>query len=281
MKPGEASSTAKLIAAATILLASDRNTAPLVAPGAADLCRQLLSLKRSDRWLARSAAHPVTRRIWRWMEQLTHPGIVAHYWHRKRWIEQRCRRAIFVGGERLIVVGAGFDTLGYRLARELGAEVLEIDHPSTQAAKHAALGDDVLQLIALDLATHALPRAVVENRKSAVVILEGVLMYLGPEAIDRLFASLRGMAAESLTVIFSFMTRWPDGTAGFRPRSWLVERWLALRGEPFDWAIEPEALGAFLEQRGFALSELALTHELGPGSGKLDGENLAVCERVR
>ena len=52
MKAAQASNTAKVIAASTILLASDPRTSAQVAPGAAALCQILLSGSRADRWLA-------------------------------------------------------------------------------------------------------------------------------------------------------------------------------------------------------------------------------------
>jgi len=95
-----------------------------------------------------------------------------------------------------------------------------------------------------------------------------------------LFASLRKMLAERIRIIFSFMTRWPGGSTGFRPRSWLVERWLRLQGEPFTWAIEPQTMLDFLAARGFRLVDLALTRQISAGSTTLDGENLVLCDRM-
>ena len=88
------------------------------------------------------------------------------------------------------------------------------------------------------------------------------------------------MHAERLCVMFSFMTRWPDGTTGFRPRSSLVERWLALRSEPFSWAVDPGAIGEFVAARGFRLEALARATDLSEGRTPLDGENLVLCVRV-
>ena len=118
MRPQHASTTAKIIAAATILLASDPRTAARVSPGAAELCSQLLSGSRRDRWLASAAASQVLRPVWGSLERLTLPGIVSHYWHRKRWIEVRCRAAIAEGFKQIVILGAGFDTLGLRLSTE-------------------------------------------------------------------------------------------------------------------------------------------------------------------
>ncbi len=289
MKPAQASSTAKVIAASTILLASDARNASLVAPGATALCRQFLSGSRADRWLARSAAYPPTRWLWRALEKATLPGIMAHYWHRKRWIEACCRRAIAQGCERVLVLGAGLDTLGWRLAEALPhIDVVEIDHPATQEVKRLALAGGAagplgnLRLAPIDLSAAPLPIALLDDGKATVVVIEGVLMYLSGADIDRLFATLRTLCAGQVRIVFSFMAQWADGRAGFRPHSWLIERWLAWRGEPFTWAIAPEAIAGFLAQRGFQLVEMALTQEFsrpqnGGACGALDGEHLAVC----
>jgi O-methyltransferase involved in polyketide biosynthesis len=126
-----------------------------------------------------------------------------------------------------------------------------------------------------------LPLDLLNDGKATILIIEGVLMYLSPEAIDRLFLNLRQLSAERVRIIFSFMSKWPDGSSGFRPRSWLIERWLAWRDEPFVWAVAPEAMPGFLSSRGFKLVEMALTRELSEGtstSGMLEGENLVLCE---
>lgn len=289
MKAAQASNTAKVIAASTLLLASDARTATLVAPGAAIICRSLLSGNRMNRLLAASAAHPLTRGIWRMVERLTLPGIMAHYWLRKQAIEARCRHAIAGGVARVIVIGAGFDTLAIRLAREIpSVEAIEIDHPATQAAKVAAIRHSCeavptnLHFIACDLAIDPLPTTLFGDDKPCMVIIEGVLMYLPPVEVARLFDTLCIKLPAQSRVLFSFMSTWPDGGCGFRPKSWLVERWLSWRSEPFLWSLPPEAMHGFLRARGFKLTEMALTREFsGVVNGQasmLEGENLVLCE---
>lgn len=291
MKPAEASTTAKVIAASTLLLASDPRTAALVAHGAAPLCQMLLSSKRSDRWLAASAVFPLTRAIWRCVERLTLPGIMVHYWHRKRWIEHRCRDAIAAGYERAIVLGAGFDTLGLRLANELPhIEIIEIDHPATQEAKRQALAGrnfsspSPISFIAHDLSAEPLAAALPNDGKDTVVIAEGVLMYLPPSRVAELFDALHGMKCARMLVLFSFMSTWPDGRSGFRPYSFLIEKWLAWREEAFTWAIAPQGMPAYLAEHRFRLIELALTGQFSAPSSisnaSLEGENLVACERM-
>jgi methyltransferase (TIGR00027 family) len=289
VKSERASNTAKVIAASTILLASDRRTASLVAPGAADLCRIFLSGSAMDRWLAKSVAWPFTRMLWRGLERLTLPGIMEHYWHRKGWIESRCQDALTEGFERLVVIGAGFDTLGYRLSERFPkSEVVELDHPATQGAKLRALVRDStgipsnLKFVDRDLSRQSFPSGLFDDSKSALFVIEGVLMYLSPSTVNQLFDALRGLPAQRVRAIFSFMTEWSDGMTEFRPRSWLIDWWLAWRKEPFTWGIEPDAMEDFLSTRGFAMKEQSSTRELSKapvsGTTKLEGENLVLCE---
>lgn len=275
MRSDRPSSTALLIAASTLLSASDARTADLVAPGAADWCRRLLWHRH--RLLARSADWAPTGWLWRRLEAWTLPGIQAHYWHRKRWLEQQVRQALAEDPSRqLVVLGAGFDTLGLRLASEIPQlQVLELDHPATQAAKRAALGGAAppnLSWLALDLARQELPIECLQPDR--IVLAEGLLMYLEPAQVQRLLAQLAGVPR--LQLLFSYMVRWPDGRAGFRPHSAAVERWLAWRQERFLWALPPAELPALLQGLGLALRAHRSSSELRPPGdpSRLQGEQL-------
>lgn len=284
MKPAQASSTAKVIAAATILLASEKRHAGCVAPGASDLCRAFLSGCAGDRLLAWSASSGFTRPLWRLLERMTLPGIIDHYWRRKRRIEERCRAAIIDGFDRVVIVGAGLDTLGLRLAREMsGLDVIETDHPATRDVKLAALAKQNVAIpanfksMALDLTKEGLP-VELSDQKPTLFVIEGVLMYLRANSVDRLFENIRVTPGTSRRVIFSFMRQWPNGGSGFRPHSRIIHFWLAVRGEPFIWTIDPGHLHAFLSARGFDLLE---TECAGGSDASLEGENLVVCSNQK
>ena len=290
MKAEQASNTAKVIAASSILLDSDPRTASLVPSGAADLCRVFLSGSRADRIFAKSASWPPTRTLLRSLERLTHPGIIQHYHHRKRWIESRVHDAIGEGFERLVILGAGFDTLSYRMSRDIpNFEIIELDHPATQGAKLRALEQNRiaipanLQFNGLDLCQEPFPYDLCKGSTPTLFVIEGVLMYMSPKIVDQLFESFRKLEAQRVRVLFSFMTEWPNGKIGFRPSSWLIDRWLAWRKEPFDWGLKPGEMEAFLSSLGFVLNELITTPQLaeeyGLGPFRLDGENLVACER--
>lgn len=289
MREGNASSTAKVIAASTILLASDERTTDLVPPQAARLCDVFLSTSRADRALAASARQPVTRSLWQGLERLVLPGIMQHYWHRKRWIEHWCRRGIADGFTRIVVVGAGLDTLGCRLAQEFGAlQVIEVDHPASQERKRQALAAAPggapanLHFMPCDLAGESLPMKAFAGDRPTLVVLEAVLMYLDALDVDRVFQTLRTARGRPLRILFTTLSAWPDGSSGFRPHSWLVDRWLALRGEPLRWSISPRQVGDFLQLRGFRMQELVQAPDLCDGTDAdgpvLEGENVVTCE---
>ena len=236
--------------------------------------------------LAASAAWPLTRCMWRSIERLVQPGIMAHYWHRKLWIEECCREALTDGVERVVVAGAGFDTLALRLAPQFPqVEFVEIDHAATQHQKRAAIarcpqyfaGTNNLSFISANLGVERLPESI--DGKRTLLIAEGVLMYLAPQKVDQLFASL-SRSRSPIQVIFSFMTQWDDGSCGFRPRSRWVERWLASRKEPFTWSIRSQALESYLRTFGLLIVKRATTRDLallhGVSDSTLDGEELAL-----
>lgn len=290
MKAGQASTTAKVIAASTLLLASDPGEQALLPAGAAALCRLFLATTWADRCLSFSATSPWTRWLWRGLERLTHPGIVRHYLLRKQWIEKQCIGALHQGVRRVIVVGAGLDTLALRLAPQW-PEVswVEIDHPATQRFKRQGLDRASvslpanLTLLSVDLSSSPLPAALMQDSRPTLVVIEGVLMYLDEaEVAQLLHDQIRALSVPPVRLIFSHMVRWPEGRAGFRPASWWVDRWLAWRSEPFKWTVAPQALSPWLKTLGF---ELLLQAEppfaVGAVAPSLKGENLVMCEAHR
>lgn len=264
MRNDRASATAEIIAASTLLLARDPATAGLVAPGAAELCAALLGQGGRARALRWAAGRPWTRPLWRLVERATHPGITRHYWLRKRWIEARVQAALAGGARRVLVLGAGLDTLALRLANvRPDVAWVEVDHPATQSAKRKALlragvaVPTALRFVAADLARDAggWPREVgVEPGAAVIVILEGLLMYLDRGDVERLLVDqLPGIAGGPLTIVFSYMAEWPDGRGGFRPASPLVDAWLAAQREPFRWFQSPETLPGWMSRLGYSV----------------------------
>ena len=76
------------------------------------------------------------------MQTVVMPGFYLHFVLRKRSIENFVRQAVQQNARQLVIIGAGFDTLSVRMAREFSdLQIIEIDHPATQALKRTALED--------------------------------------------------------------------------------------------------------------------------------------------
>ena len=189
------------------------------------------------------------------------PGQFEAFAHRKAFCERQVRGAIGHGASQVLVLGAGYDTLGWRLAPEFpGVSFFEIDHPATARLKAkgiAAMGArDNLCLIAEDLGKRKLVdmlknHASWDQNARTVIVAEGLVMYLPPAAVRDLFRQCAEVAGVDSRIAFSYIPAGADG----RPD---VGRWSGLMlwlqkvvGEPWLWSIRPDELSLFLEELGW------------------------------
>lgn len=202
MREDRPSSTATLIAAATVFLARDPRVSDLVPAGAGEWCGPCL--ESVSPWLLKAVlalSHPALRWAARLAERATIPGLLLHFVLRKRWIEEAVRAALAEGCGEVVVIGAGFDTLALRLSREFPrASFIEIDHPATQAHKRLAAGRGGapanLHFAPADLARTSLQDALAASGRHrpearSVFVVEGLLMYLSDAEVAGVFAALR------------------------------------------------------------------------------------------
>jgi methyltransferase (TIGR00027 family) len=247
------SSTATLIAAATVLLSRDPRLAHFVPGGAADLCTRCLTpfwrTAAKLGWLAWAA------------ERATIPGLMLHFMLRKRWIEEAVRGALSRGCRQVVVLGAGFDTLAARLAPQFPAvRFVEIDHPATQAVKRAAVQRENLQFVAADLARSSLQEVLPPSAARSVFIVEGLLMYLTPEEVAALFAAIAEMQPGGGEVVFTVMEPKADGRIAFHNATWLERALLALWKEPFKSGVSRDALPGTLGLTLHKIGDIAAEH---------------------
>jgi methyltransferase (TIGR00027 family) len=261
------SSTARLIARCTLLAAREPSLRPLVPVGCIEPLEALLAAIGGGRWFGFALRHASLRALLLAGERAVLPGIVAHYLARKRWLEAHATAALAAGCEQLVVLGAGFDTLAYRLHRAHPAvRFFELDHPATQRPKATALGSAPnLTFLPADL-SHVLPSAALraahrfEPTRRTCFIAEGLLMYFSESRVREILSDLARHPDSALA--FSFMAPGPDGRAAFRGGSPAIGAWLRLRREPFAWALPPAELTPFLRPLGLQLREFAGAPEL-------------------
>lgn len=262
MRDDKPSDTATLVARGIVLAAKDDRLRKLVAEGEAEALRRIPGEGRG--WFRLAMRHAWARRLFFLIMDVMVPGIVAHYMARKRWIEGSVREALAGGAARVVVVGAGFDTMAWRLHGEFPeVEFLELDHPATQRVKQRALGEARnFSYGQVDLAVRSLADSpgLVEG-VSTVFVAEGLTMYLPEERVAALLRDFAVLAGPAGRVVFTFMDEDDAGLIGFRGQNPLVASWLKLRSEPFLWGIRRDRLPAFLASCG--LGELEMIDEDG------------------
>ena len=143
------------------------------------------------------------------------PGQFEAFGYRKVFCEQQVRDGIDAGATQILVLGAGYDTMGWRLAPEFsGVNFFEIDHPATARLKAKGIETmgqrDNLYLIAEDLGKRKLVD-VLKNHKSwdqeaqTVIIAEGLLMYLPSQAVYDLFRQCASISGAGTRIAFTYI----------------------------------------------------------------------------
>lgn len=257
MRDDTPSNTATLVARSIVLAAEDERLRKLVAPGELEVLSRILG--EGGGWFEWARRKAWARGIFFKSMDLMVPGIVAHYLARKRRIEEGVRVALVGGATRLVVLGAGFDTLAWRLRGEFPeVDFVELDHPATQGAKRRALGEAAnFSYAQVDFAKESLAEVPsFAGGVSSVFVAEGLTMYLREERVAALLRDLAGLAGPVGRVIFTFMEQDDAGSIGFRGQNPLVAGWLKLRSEPFLWGIRRDRLAGFLESCGLGNAEV-------------------------
>jgi methyltransferase (TIGR00027 family) len=190
---------------------------------------------------------------------------------RTRVIDDDVGDFVRAGGRQVVLLGAGFDCRAWRLSALSDATVFEVDHPATQAKKRAVMegekpaGRVVYVPWNFERPLSELPaRLAREGHDPAsptLTILEGVLMYLTPEATDATFACIHAYAAPGSPAAVSYMDRTmvEERTRQAAARRLIVR----LAGEPLRGGWDPSVVPSWLAARGFRLDRDETAGQLG------------------
>jgi len=200
------------------------------------------------------------------------PGQFEAFAYRKAFCEKQVRDGIAEGVTQILVLGAGYDTLGWRLAPEFpDVGFFEIDHPATAHLKAKgieAMGlRSNLYLLAEDLSERRLVDVLEPNESwdkdaRTVIVAEGLVMYLPAAAVQDLFVQCNSVTAVGSRIALSYIPTAEDGRPDAGRHTGLVLWILKASGEPWVWSIRPEELGSFLEGTGWtAAPELTASTE--------------------
>lgn len=294
MRASEPSSTALLIARCLLLAEATPTLRPLLPPHAAEITRQFLTHAPRARLLDFALRHASSRRLLLALEHVVLPGIIRHYLVRKRCIETHVRDFLHQHPDaQVVVLGAGLDTLAWRLAATNAASAFELDRPATQAVTRRTNLSPAPHLIALDLARDCPAAALAKTSgyspaKPTLFVAEGLLMYFRPGRVGELLAAL-ARAAHDSRLVFTFLERRPNQALGFRGGHCVIDAWLRWRSEPFEWGEDRANLPGFLQDHGWTLSTLTSAPELRErflsaperrGQALAEGEAIALARRA-
>ncbi len=274
MREDRPSSTALLIAAATIFLDRDPRVRALVPAGAAAYCRRLISASPTlTRVVVGALCHPALRWLVHLAERSTVPGLMLHFMLRKQLIERAVTEAIGRGATQVVVLGAGFDTLALRMHRAHPCVTfIEIDHPQTQRCKRIAVEADQIGGENLVFQTADFTRQTLEDTlaclrgyrrgENSVFVIEGVLMYLTHAEVSALFRLLGMHCGSGSRIVFTVMEPMDGGRIDFHNATPLVKQLLRLWREPFKHGIARDELSSFLTEFGFTSKTIASAETL-------------------
>ncbi|MEU8800816.1 SAM-dependent methyltransferase [Spirillospora sp. NPDC048819] len=188
-------------------------------------------------------------------------GYTAMILLRHRCFQDHLVRAAAAGAEQAVLLGAGYDTTALRLTEPGRMRWFEVDHPSTQRDKLAALtragvSASSVEYVPMDFESgrslgDALIGAGFDRDKPCVVGWLGVTFFLRPEAFQNTLAELAALCAPGSTLVFDYMDQSVlDGTTPYEVAV-RTNREMGAKGEPYLSGLTPETADAVLRRAGF------------------------------
>lgn len=191
------------------------------------------------------------------------PGLSSSIIARVRYFDDIVKESIGDGLQQLVILGAGYDTRSYRIeGLDEKVKVFEVDHPNTQNFKKEKIIEifrslpDHVTYVPIDFETQQLGQMLFENGYNeslkTLFIMEGLIMYIPPEAVDETLNFIVNKSGKDSQIIFDYYPESVvDGTTalavGQNIRNFLIQM-----GEPLQFGIKEGTIGKFLSSYGFS-----------------------------
>jgi methyltransferase (TIGR00027 family) len=183
---------------------------------------------------------------------------------RKRFIDDKLAEALN-DIDAVVILGAGVDTRGYRLARRSDVPVFEVDLPENIAFKRAAIQRAIrvpppsVHLVPLDFERDDLIGELTKRGYSAgartFFIAEGLTQYLTEEAITAMLGALQSAVSGSRLVFTHVRKDFIDGREMYG--SALLYKRFRQRRQVWKFGLNPDDVAEFVAEYGWELVEQA------------------------
>ncbi len=242
-------------------------------------------LPAPTRWLITATPPKLMRRLTMHAIERSGPGMWANFVCRKRYIGDKITEALD-DIDAIVVLGAGLDTLAYRLARHTRIPIFEVDQPVNIERKAAAvrrvLGElpSSVRLVALDFERDDVLTALTGLGYRAdyrtFFVWEAVTQYLTADAVHATLESLRPAASGS-RLVFTYVRRdFLDGVNFYGAKR--LYRRFRERQQLWRFGLQPEEVAAFLDRHGWRLVEQLGPEEIVRRYVEPTGRNLTASE---
>jgi len=189
----------------------------------------------------------------------TVPGIRGGLLCRKRYIEDALRAALPTGLASLVILGAGFDTLAYRIPELAAMQVYEVDLPEVIEAKkrglqriYGAVPAHVRQ-VAIDFDRQGLGEVLNQagytDDQPSFFVWEGVTQYISEAAVHRTFTFLQEAAPHSQLAFTYIPLDFIEGRCMYELE--VLYRRTRVRRQLWRFGLDPQAVEGLLAHYGW------------------------------
>jgi methyltransferase (TIGR00027 family) len=193
------------------------------------------------------------------------PGATDTVVARIRFVDDCLKDCIKEGIERLVILGAGYDSRAYRLNKLKSKRVFEVDHPNTQRLKKKKITKIFGSLpghvtfVSVDFEKEKLmPKLSASGYRrdlKTLFIWEGVCKYLTPHAVNELLSVVSGNSCGGSSIVFDYLFQ---SMVHISSGSKLAEKALkfqAKKREPFIFGLPEKNPELLIISRGFSLAK--------------------------
>ena len=191
-------------------------------------------------------------------------GMYEYVIARTKFVDSVFQKALENQFDQILIFGAGFDSRGVRFSDlNKGTKIFELDAPVTQNAKVNQLRNRGIELnsniifISIDFNKESLEEKLLESgfneNQESLFILEGLTMYLDPEAVDSTFDVINKFAGKGSEVVFDYVYSSVIREENLYYGESEVYKGVKDRGEPWSFGIEKGEIESFLKDRNLKL----------------------------